>query len=33
MRVDIIMVYKILNGYDLSLEYLFAADKNLIILS
>ena len=28
-----IMVYKVLNGYDLSLEYLFAVDKNLIISS
>ena len=30
MRGDIIMVYKVLNGYDLSLEHLFAVDNNLI---
>ena len=30
MRGDMIMVYKVLNGYDPSLEHLFAVDKNLI---
>ena len=30
MRGDMIMVYKVLNGYDPSLEHLFAVDNNSI---
>ena len=30
MRGDMIMFYKVLNGYDPSLEYLFAVDNNSI---
>ena len=30
MLGDMIMVYKVLNGYELSLEYLFAVDNNSI---
>ena len=30
MRGDVIMVYKVLNGYDPSLEHLFAVDNNSV---
>ena len=30
MRGDMIMVYKVLNGYDPSLKHLFEVDNNLI---